>query len=429
MLVIDNGDAIRGIAEVASQLDFIVNGYVGTTATQLADGQLGVAEADVYLSGANGIVVTSIIIVNTDSVARTFTLYLKPSGGTSRAISPVSLDLGVGYSFYTDGQRVVVLDATGKIQTVATAAAHASNHENAGSDEVSVSGLSGLLADDQHVLDAEVKLIKLDDFATPDDNTDLDASTSVHGLVVKATAPAANILNVVGLVNGETAYTNKPIHDATNPEALGSVTPGTSLLASHRDHVHALPAIDATAAATDITTRNASTSAHGLLKKLDNTATNFMNGQGAWSAPVGGASTKEFLATVHDGADPSASGALIDSSSDDANIHILVPQDFTSLSNIEVIFLPQETAGSMNFSIGTTYGSYAGGEDFNVHAETDAPRDIGAVTFNQNVAHDISDLVDVAALVAGDFIRVRIIYSVTAVDSNAFVRGVRFKYS
>ncbi len=65
--------------------------------------------------------------------------------------------------------------------------AHAASHQNAGGDEISVAGLSGLLADDQHVLDAEVKLIKLDDFATPDDNTDLDFSTTVHGLVPKGT--------------------------------------------------------------------------------------------------------------------------------------------------------------------------------------------------------------------------------------------------
>ena len=74
MIVIDNGDAIRGIAEVASQLDFIVNGYVGTTATQLADGQIGNTEGDLYASGADETVVTSITVVNTDVAARTFTL-------------------------------------------------------------------------------------------------------------------------------------------------------------------------------------------------------------------------------------------------------------------------------------------------------------------------------------------------------------------
>jgi hypothetical protein len=50
----------------------------------------------------------------------------------------------------------------------------------------SVNGFSGLLADDQHVLDTEVvsaaKTIKLDDFSSPDNNTDLNVSITAHGL-------------------------------------------------------------------------------------------------------------------------------------------------------------------------------------------------------------------------------------------------------
>ena len=38
----------------------------------------------------------------------------------------------------------------------------------------------------------------------------------------------------------------------------------------------------------DIATLNSSTSKHGFLKKLDNVATNFMDGEGNWSAPAGG---------------------------------------------------------------------------------------------------------------------------------------------
>ena len=49
--------------------------------------------------------------------------------------------------------------------------------------------------------------------------------------------------------------------------------------------------LDDLAAPDDNTDLNASTSAHGLLLKLDNTATNFLNGTGAWSAPVGGGPT------------------------------------------------------------------------------------------------------------------------------------------
>src|SRR5689334_20158009 len=61
------------------------------------------------------------------------------------------------------------------------------------------------------------------------DITTNDATTSKHGFVVKATAPAANVLNVVGIGNGETVYANKAIFDGTNPADIGTATAGTSL--------------------------------------------------------------------------------------------------------------------------------------------------------------------------------------------------------
>jgi hypothetical protein len=45
---------------------------------------------------------------------------------------------------------------------------------------------------------------------------------------------------------------------------------------------------DATISTSDITTNNASTSKHGFLPKLDNNATHYMDGTGAWSTPAGG---------------------------------------------------------------------------------------------------------------------------------------------
>jgi len=92
---------------------------------------------------------------------------------------------------------------------------------------------------------ADITATKLDDFAAPDDNTDLDASTSKHGLVVKATAPAAGLYNYVGITNGETAYTNKALFDATNPstQAFGdSAAPGSAAVSARRDHKHAMMA-------------------------------------------------------------------------------------------------------------------------------------------------------------------------------------------
>lgn len=55
--------------------------------------------------------------------------------------------------------------------------------------------------------------VKLDDLLAPDDNTDLNVSTSAHGLAPKAVAPAAGSLNAYGIVNGETAIANKTIFE------------------------------------------------------------------------------------------------------------------------------------------------------------------------------------------------------------------------
>lgn len=46
--------------------------------------------------------------------------------------------------------------------------------------------------------------------------------------------------------------------------------------------------VEADTTLSDITTNNASTSAHGYLKKLSNVSTEFMNGQGNWATPAGG---------------------------------------------------------------------------------------------------------------------------------------------
>lgn len=59
---------------------------------------------------------------------------------------------------------------------------------------------------------------------------------------------------------------------------------------------------------TDITTNDASTSKHGYLKKLSNVSTEYMNGQGNWATPAGGAGLT--LTTGTDAATTCASGNL-----------------------------------------------------------------------------------------------------------------------
>jgi hypothetical protein len=80
--------------------------------------------------------------------------------------------------------------------------AHKTSHQNVGGDEISVAGLSGLLADDQHVLDAEVvtaaKTVKLDEFTVPTDITTLNATTGLHGLLPKLGGGETDFLRADG---------------------------------------------------------------------------------------------------------------------------------------------------------------------------------------------------------------------------------------
>ena len=59
----------------------------------------------------------------------------------------------------------------------------------------------------------------------------------------------------------------------------------------------AIPATDANISFTDVTTNNASTTKHGFLPKLDNTATNFLTGTGDWAVPAGNGAVTGFTAS------------------------------------------------------------------------------------------------------------------------------------
>jgi len=59
-------------------------------------------------------------------------------------------------------------------------------------------------------------------------------------------------------------------------------------------------ALDTLAATTDNTNLNASTTAHGLLKKLSNVATEFLNGQGNFTVPAGGGDVVGPASSVDD---------------------------------------------------------------------------------------------------------------------------------
>jgi len=126
MIALDNADKIQGDASTAAEVDYTLHGVVGTTVTQLADGQLADATGDLYTAG-EAIAVMAIVLVNTGAAARTCNLFLLPSGGTARRIIPKDCSLGIGYSLHTDGVNVRIMTASG--QVVQTYSAHKDDHD------------------------------------------------------------------------------------------------------------------------------------------------------------------------------------------------------------------------------------------------------------------------------------------------------------
>ena len=115
--------------------------------------------------------------------------------------------------------------------------------------------------------------------------------------------------------------------------------------------------------------------------------------------------TREIFAVPFDGTDLTVSGHRINAPADNAAVRLLVPQDFTAETSIEIVFRTIGGGASMHFDFTTYWGAYDGGEQYNVHTENAAARDIGATVAGEYNNHDISDLVNVAPLAAGDVLK------------------------
>ena len=112
MFVLENGDKIQGDASAATVVDYHISGLTGSTLKNLADGQLAATIGDLYTSAATDLAKT-IVLTNTDSVARTINLYHTPSGGTARRILPKDMSLAAGGTILFDGDNVSILSASG----------------------------------------------------------------------------------------------------------------------------------------------------------------------------------------------------------------------------------------------------------------------------------------------------------------------------
>lgn len=122
-------------------------------------------------------------------------------------------------------------------------------------------------------------------------------------------------------------------------------------------------------------------------------------------------------------------GVPITQAGDIGYVKLIFPQDFTAITNIELIFECIESAASQHVDITTYWGAYNGGESWTVHTEVVDGRDLGATTATYYINHNIADLVNVAAPAVGDILVVRVGYDETNVNSNVCFSGIRLKYS
>lgn len=229
---------------------------------------------------------------------------------------------GAGIAFQRDGD-LLTLASTVTGGGGGAPAPHASTHQAGGSDA-----------------------IRLDDLAAAEDNTDLNATTSMHGLLPKLSGSAGDVLKGDGTwgtggsgAPTDATYIVQTAHAGLSAEqALASlatgvvkVTTGTGVLSTavantdyaaashvtrHQDggadelsvaglsglladgqtplaHATAHKAggsdaikLDELAAPTDVTTLNASASAHGLMQKYPGGTTTFLRADGAFAAPT-----------------------------------------------------------------------------------------------------------------------------------------------
>ena len=159
--------------------------------------------------------------------------------------------------------------------------------------------------------------------------------------------------------------------------------------------------IDDLTAGDDNTDLDSSTGRHGLLRKLDGTATNFLNGAGNWAAAGG---LRGIIVLNPQGIDNTSTGALgvvaphpwvgcrPTGAGNDGSAFFTgsAPSDFTTLNSAKLVCLGVE--GSTNVRLGANTCKIAAHSEINTtHSNTMAVADY-AVTTNEIMHIDISSL-------------------------------------
>jgi hypothetical protein len=202
------------------------------------------------------------------------------------------------------------------------------------------------------------ELLKLDDLASPDDNTDLNANTSRHGLLPKLPGDTVNFLRADGTFAPATSGGGISDAPSDNKQYARKNAAWSEVLITDTK-------LDDLAAPDDNTDLDASTSKHGLMKKFPGGTVNFLREDGTF-APVSGSGLGDVTGpssavdghlAVFDG----TSGKIIkDGGAASGNPRLLFEDTCTSSS------LPNgvTTSGSVNFDSSVVCRTISGSSSY-----------------------------------------------------------------
>lgn len=178
---------------------------------------------------------------------------------------------------------------------------------------------------------------------------------------------------------GSTAVTVCIGNDARLSDARTPLSHATSHKSGGADAIK----LDELAAPTDITTLNATTALHGLLRKLDGLTTTFLRGDGTWATPPAGGSGNNGTATLDFGPTPNETASIAvtgqTSITSSANIRAWFQRDATAGNGAD----EHEEAGSM---CPLTCGNIVDGVGFTIYANPIAALGLGSFTTHWNWA-------------------------------------------
>jgi hypothetical protein len=240
MIALDTGDKLRAYASVADKVDYTIHGMVNDEVSQLSDGQLAGAEADIYTAPNDAGLVSTIIFVNTHTVAITCNLYLKPSGGTSRRIIPKNISIDAGSALCFDGMRLFVGEAADTVAVTSQPADIFVVEGGALGKGVLLQGDDGT---DRHNIAVST-------------GGDLKVTLDSEDVVLGAGSAAIGDVNVLSLPNKLSTWTQVVVD-------IGSATT-TELVAAVAGHTYTILTVSLTIAAeNNLTFKSASTAKTG----------------------------------------------------------------------------------------------------------------------------------------------------------------------